>query len=225
MTTASKKKTGHPLGLTGALSRAQADADYIVKDKHNGFAKFDYASAEALMTMWTKISAKHNLVLYPRSQKVIVIEGRLFLEQNWLLQYPDSDQFMDIISHWPIVEAKGRPLDKAIASARTSSLSYMIRDILIAPRVNETDEMDHPKWSSMDNGQQATVKKWPGDYDDLLNRLHGDWTLNEIEVLATSHRRPHPVDMTDENRISLIEYCSSAKGQAALQNIRTGGAQ
>jgi hypothetical protein len=41
---------------------------------------------------------------------------------------------------WPFAEEKGRPLDKALAGALTSSLGYWLRSLLLVPRDDE--EMD-----------------------------------------------------------------------------------
>lgn len=129
--------------LSQALARAQASADRIVKDSTNQFARFDYTSAESLMEMWTKIGETHGLTLYPAA---LNIEGDN-LRTCWILEHADSEATREIRMDWPIVEAKGKPRDKAVASARTSSLGYLIRDLLVAPRVHPTDDMDHPRWS------------------------------------------------------------------------------
>ena len=49
---------------------------------------------------------------------------------------------MTCAQEWAIILEKGRPLDKAIAGADTASLSYMLRDLLILPRVEAGTEMD-----------------------------------------------------------------------------------
>jgi hypothetical protein len=134
-----KKKTT----LATALAAAQASADRIDKDSRNDFARFDYTSAESMMAMWTVIGEAHGLSLYPAA---LNIEGGV-LRTCWILEHAESEGTREIRMDWPIVEAKGKPMDKAVASARTSSLGYLIRDLLIAPRVHPTDDMDHPRWS------------------------------------------------------------------------------
>jgi hypothetical protein len=41
---------------------------------------------------------------------------------------------------WPVTLERGRPLDKAVAIASTSSLGYLLRDLLLMARVDPGDE-------------------------------------------------------------------------------------
>ena len=179
-----KKKTT----LATALAAAQASADRIDKDSRNDFARYDYTSAEALMAMWTKIGEAHGLSLYPAA---LNIEGGV-LRTCWILEHAESEGTREIRMDWPIVEAKGKPMDKAVASARTSSLGYLIRDLLIAPRVHPTDDMDHPRWSMGDKepqkgrqgsaGKKASPTTWNGN----------GWPQRYVEALLSSPGQPTP---------------------------------
>jgi hypothetical protein len=179
-----KKKTT----LSTALAAAQASADRIDKDSRNDFARYDYTSAEALMAMWTKIGEAHGLSLYPAA---LNIEGGV-LRTCWILEHAESEGTREIRMDWPIVEAKGKPMDKAVASARTSSLGYLIRDLLIAPRVHPTDDMDHPRWSMGDKepqkgrqgsaGKKASPTTWNGN----------GWPQRYVEALLSSPGQPTP---------------------------------
>jgi len=42
---------------------------------------------------------------------------------------------------WPVVPDRGRPPDKALASALTTSLAYLLRDLLLMPRVDPADDL------------------------------------------------------------------------------------
>ena len=139
--------------LIQALVAAQSEADRIAKDSRNDFARFDYTSAESMMEMWTAISARHGFSLYPAA---LSIDGDT-LRGCWVLEHVSGDT-RDIQVDWPIVEAKGKPRDKALATARTSSLGYLIRDLLIAHRVHPTDDMDHPTWSQTEPPPPAPKK-------------------------------------------------------------------
>ena len=179
-----KKKTT----LSTALAAAQASADRIDKDSRNDFARYDYTSAEALMAMWTKIGEAHGLSLYPAA---LNIEGGV-LRTCWILEHAESEGTREIRMDWPIVEAMGKPMDKAVASARTSSLGYLIRDLLIAPRVHPTDDMDHPRWSMGDKepqkgrqgsaGKKASPTTWNGN----------GWPQRYVEALLSSPGQPTP---------------------------------
>ena len=179
-----KKKTT----LATALAAAQASADRIDKDSRNDFARYDYTSAEALMAMWTKIGEAPGLSLYPAA---LNIEGGV-LRTCWILEHAESEGTREIRMDWPIVEAKGKPMDKAVASARTSSLGYLIRDLLSAPRVHPTDDMDHPRWSMGDKepqkgrqgsaGKKASPTTWNGN----------GWPQRYVEALLSSPGQPTP---------------------------------
>ena len=179
-----KKKTT----LATALAAAQASADRIDKDSRNDFARFDYTSAESMMAMWTVIGEAHGLSLYPAA---LNIEGGV-LRTCWILEHAESEGTREIRMDWPIVEAKGKPMDKAVASARTSSLGYLIRDLLIAPRVHPTDDMDHPRWSTGDKepqkgrqgsaGKKASPTTWNGN----------GWPQRYVEALLSSPGQPTP---------------------------------
>mgnify|MGYP003112413499 FL=1 len=179
-----KKKTT----LSTALAAAQASADRIDKDSRNDFARYDYTSAESMMAMWTVIGEAHGLSLYPAA---LNIEGGV-LRTCWILEHAESEGTREIRMDWPIVEAKGKPMDKAVASARTSSLGYLIRDLLIAPRVHPTDDMDHPRWSMGDKepqkGRQGSASKkaspttWNGN----------GWPQRYVEALLSSPGQPTP---------------------------------
>ena len=50
----------------------------------------------------------------------------------------------DSSNAFPIIEDKGRPLDKALAGALTTSLAYYLRDLLLIPKQdeNQVDKRD-----------------------------------------------------------------------------------
>ena len=184
-----KKKTT----LATALAAAQASADRIDKDSRNDFARFDYTSAESMMAMWTVIGEAHGLILRPKCVgRPVQIEGVTWLESVWMVEHSETGESLEVEGFWPIVEAKGKPMDKAVASARTSSLGYLIRDLLIAPRVHPTVDMDHPRWSMGDKepqkgrqgsaGKKASPTTWNGN----------GWPQRYVEALLSSPGQPTP---------------------------------
>tara|TARA_Y100001963_G_scaffold141575_1_gene209937 strand:+ start:619 stop:1311 length:693 start_codon:yes stop_codon:yes gene_type:complete len=179
-----KKKTT----LATALAAAQASADRIDKDSRNDFARYDYTSAEALMSMWTKIGEAHGLSLYPAA---LNIEGGN-LRTCWILEHAESGGAREIRMDWPIVEAKGKPMDKAVASARTSSLGYLIRDLLIAPRVHPTDDMDHPRWSMGDKEPQKAQRQPAAKKASPTPPAGNGWPHKYVEALLSAPGQPTP---------------------------------
>lgn len=134
--------------LAAALAQAQARARSVEKDAKNTFHKYAYASAEAILG-----EAKHalegtGLALVPQNDAVAAspaVEGQpvSWVLTRGLLLVHSSGESIHLTTSWPIVPDKGRPLDKAVASARTTSLAYLLRDLLLMPRVAEGEDMDH----------------------------------------------------------------------------------
>ena len=227
-----KKKTT----LSTALAAAQASADRIDKDSRNDFARFDYTSAESMMAMWTVIGEAHGLSLYPAA---LNIEGGV-LRTCWILEHAESGGTREIRMDWPIVEAKGKPMDKAVASARTSSLGYLIRDLLIAPRVHPTDDMDHPRWSMGDKEpqkaqRQPAAKKasptppagngWPHRYVEALLSAPGQPTPDEVAQIV-SKMTNEDVSLFPSDRIEglIAGFLRSSAFSDRLSRLRGGAA-
>lgn len=134
--------------LAAALAQAQARARAVEKDAQNTFHRYAYASAEAILG-----EAKHalegtGLALVPQNDSVAASPAAEGQPVSWvltrgLLLVHSSGESIYLTTSWPIVPDKGRPLDKAVASARTTSLAYLLRDLLLMPRVAEGEDMDH----------------------------------------------------------------------------------
>jgi len=130
--------------LAKALSAAQKACRPAEKDSYNEFHKYHYASAEAIITEAKAALAAGGLALVPLEQTLLgsARDGgdRFELERKFLLLHP-SGECLPLVSHWPVVPDKGRPLDKATASAATASLAYLLRDLLLMPRVAPEDDL------------------------------------------------------------------------------------
>jgi hypothetical protein len=144
--------------LFAALSRAQAVAVSVEKDATNKFHKYNYASAEAMIAEAKAALASAGLAVVPsssmlREPKVFEREQGAFavLLAEWVVVHADGGS-LPIACEWPVIPEKGRPLDKALAAARTASLGYLLRDLLQLPRVEEGTDLDH---DSRDNQRQV----------------------------------------------------------------------
>jgi hypothetical protein len=150
-------ETNPQAALFAALSRAQAVAVSVEKDATNKFHKYNYASAEALIAEAKAALASAGLAVVPsssmlREPKVFEREQGAFavLLAEWVVVHGDGGS-LPIACEWPVIPEKGRPLDKALAAARTASLGYLLRDLLQLPRVEEGTDLDH---DSRDNQRQ-----------------------------------------------------------------------
>lgn len=136
------------------LRLAQQSIAGVVKDGHNGFAKYDYVSAEALIRDSRAALHSAGLVLVPVSLGIVGEGEERRLDASWEVR-DDEGAVVPVGCAWPVVVEKGRPLDKAIAVARTASLGYLLRDLLLLPRVAHEDELD---WSGHDEARAGLEK-------------------------------------------------------------------
>lgn len=126
-----------------ALARAQDAAEDVEKRAKNQHHDYKYASAEAI------IGAKHSLnkeglTLLPISadyEQGKLEAGWADLRRSYWLTH-ESGARLIVTQVWPFQPSRGRPWDKAVAAALTSSLAYAYRDILGLSRVDESGSID-----------------------------------------------------------------------------------
>lgn len=132
--------------LYAALVEAQRAAKPVEKDSKNDFHKYKYASAEAMIEEGRGSLSSAGLALFPLSADIVY--GNDTNEDSVLVKYllaHTSGESVEMTSTTPIIVEKGRPADKAVATAKTYDLGYTIRGLLLLPRVEEgaaTDARD-----------------------------------------------------------------------------------
>ena len=131
--------------LPAALVKAQREVQVALKASKNDFHKYRYASAEEVLTVARDALNDNGLSLSPLSENIVpmpagVTDGAApcLLHARYILEHEDGESRI-IETHVPIVPEKGRPLDKALFGARTESLGYVLRDLLLIPRVDAPD--------------------------------------------------------------------------------------
>lgn len=138
-----------------ALLGAQRDVVSIAKDAKNEFHNYRYVSSESMVAECRVALHNHGLVLSSFGTSTIsaidhtAINKESHLEvvtsvivmRSFILSHPASGQSRTYNFPFAAVPEKGRPIDKAIAGAMTSSLNYFLRDLLLVPRGDE-NEMD-----------------------------------------------------------------------------------
>lgn len=147
--------------LAMAIVAAQASAEMTEKDGTNNFHRYDYVSAEQLIHKCSAWLNGAGLALVPlmsslmpfeapagggegdRDTKAQEAKGRptFILQRHYLLVH-DSGECLELSQDWPVVPEKGRPTDKAVAVADTSSLAYMLRNLVLVPRVDEGEDFN-----------------------------------------------------------------------------------
>jgi hypothetical protein len=126
--------------LARALAAAQASIKAIPHDAQNQFMKYRYTSSESIIAECKNALAANGLALMPAGQSITVTDGQILLVRQFTLLHTSGEE-RQLSTAWPIVPDKGRPADKATASAATTSLAYLLRDLLLAPRVDPADDL------------------------------------------------------------------------------------
>jgi hypothetical protein len=118
------------------VAAAQQRCRAASKDAKNAHYGYKYASAEAIITEAKAALADSGLSIIPVKQHV----ENAVLSREFVLMHENGES-MTIVTTWPVVPDKGRPVDKAVAIAATTSLAYMLRDLLLMPRVDDADDL------------------------------------------------------------------------------------
>lgn len=127
--------------LASALLAAQKALPSVGKDAKNSFHHYAYTSAEGMISACRE--ALHGAMLTVRRAGWKFDgspEGGIVNSTFVLSHGPTGESVSDEIA-WICVPEKGRPIDKAMAGALTSSLGYYLRDLLLVPREDDS-EMD-----------------------------------------------------------------------------------
>jgi len=127
--------------LAAALARAQQRCKAAPHDARNVHHNYDYTSSEAVIGEAKNALAESGLALVPLVSDLHTAEGVVQRVRRFLLLHQGGES-LELTTIWPVVEVKGgRPLDKAVATADTASLAYLLRDLLLMPRVEPAAEM------------------------------------------------------------------------------------
>lgn len=171
--------------LTAALVAAQKDLKGVHKDARNSFNGYDYASAESIYRECRDALLAHGLVVLPSDAEVCVIPatltvplekqmqavtGHALLRRQYLLTH-ESGEERTFKQDWPVVPEKGRPFDKAVASAATASLAYFLRDLLLLPRVEKGVDLDDDE---RDEKRDSAPRDAPKPAPDPLKAARAD---------------------------------------------------
>lgn len=126
--------------LLGALARAQAQAQGVEKGSVNTFHRYKYASAEDVIAVSREALAGTGLAFLCLSATVQWGEPAVLTCRYALVH--ESGASMELVSETPVIPEKGRPEDKAVATAKTYDLGYALRGLLLLPRVEEGADAD-----------------------------------------------------------------------------------
>jgi hypothetical protein len=128
-----------------ALSNAQQAIGRVAHDSRTtGGAIYQYTSSEAIIEVAKQALGDNGLAILPLEETLNGHEregpDRFELVCKFVLLHI-SGEAQPLLRHWPVCPQNGRPLDKATATASTLCLAYLLRDLLLIPRVNPEDEV------------------------------------------------------------------------------------
>jgi hypothetical protein len=165
--------------LNAALVAAQKAAHAVEKDSKNKHFNYKYASSEDIIQESRQALGPHGLAFTPISYAVAVREDESggMLSATYVLVH-ESGEERQVTSMTPVVPEKGRPIDKAVAVAKTYDLSYTLRGLLLLPRIEEGAEVD-----TRDDRDYVPPQRQHKDLDDKLSAfvdLIGEERCREI---------------------------------------------
>jgi hypothetical protein len=158
--------------LYTALNEACSNVKRLGKDGHNEGQHYDYTSAEAIIEYSGKLLADAGVVAVRTTYEIGEMIKDRAPDKVWNEKVtPGQETYMRIVTStfrvthaetgetefcvhpFPAVLSAGKPWDKAIAGALTTSLSYFLRDLLRIPRA-DGDTMDQRDDRTEEDHQQ-----------------------------------------------------------------------
>ena len=164
--------------LSEALLNAQRSVAGVEKNARNDFAKYDYVSADGMVGQLRNALLDNGLVFSRTSWGIV--EDRVVSVFD--LTHVESGETQRSEAAMPIVETKGRPADKAVLGALTTCLSYVLRDLLLVPRV---DELEIDNRANDDVVARKRVPA-PASAPSPVGGSAADAVIAKVKVLAAS---------------------------------------
>jgi ERF superfamily protein len=186
----------HP-SLAAALVGAQADARPVAKGGWNDYSRYPYATAESMLdetrrimslnglafvcTGWSLVRAADGVTSldFPRdkNEEATVAEAPPMVEAYFRLVH-ESGQEMELRPvPMPLIEERGRPMDKALATALTYLESYVSRGVLCLSKHDDKTDVDSRDDTQRDVRSRAPAKAAPRKAAPRKAGapLNGDW--------------------------------------------------
>lgn len=135
-------QTCFPSEIALGLWHAQQQLKAVRKASENKFHGYKYAGAEDVITSSRSVLHEQGLIVMRDSAQLDVREGgKSAVLLSTFIVASKCGQAMVHDQSFPVVPGNGRPMDKAVAAAMTTSMSYFLRDLLMIPRV-DGEEVD-----------------------------------------------------------------------------------
>lgn len=197
--------------IAAALASARDKCLAAEKDSLNKYHNYRYASAESVISAAKEALCGSGLTIIPQRHKLKTQgsgnQAVYFLDRWLVLAHASGDSIPLVIEDWPVIPDKGRPLDKALAIALTSSIAYLLRDLLQMPRVDPDEDMPARE-------DKTTPTKAMADSPDRVS----DVQLDRIAVLIKQCNLDTP-----EHRVAIGKrLCNQyhVKGWTELSSVQ-----
>ena len=225
-------------GLAAALVAAQAAARAVGKDATNQFHRYKYASAEAIIEEGRGALGVGGLALLPLGwtfQRETPAHdkspvGTLF--SRYRLLHGASGEALDLDVAWFVIPEKGRPEDKALAGALTTSLAYLLRGLLLLPREDADaaqDQRDDRNYEPRPSGSAQRSQSAPASSeadmvrDVLLERVAAAASKADMKPIAEAAQKQLAAHRGHLDAV-VAAYNARWKELAATAQAANGGA-
>ena len=101
---------------------------------------YQYTSIEHMLSVVRPLLLERGMLVQQTWAGVNDIQGNPWVIISYRIKIVSEEQVDEI--PWPIVVQKGKPADKALASALSSSMTYWLRGKLLLPRGDDMDARD-----------------------------------------------------------------------------------
>ncbi len=119
--------------LYAALAAARAELQALPREGRYSYGS--YMRAEDAIAIAREVLARHEIVLLVRDVGVSPVGDDVYLCTTTAeLVHAPTGAAVTLTRAVPAVAQRGRPADKAALAAQTTTLGYLIRDVLLAPR-------------------------------------------------------------------------------------------
>lgn len=150
--------------LGAALVIAQRYARGVEKDSKNQYHQYKYASAEAIIEEAREALSHAGIAASQTGWRVVESNdpakcAKLIVD--YLVEHDASGEKRTCTTETSIVPEKGRPQDKAEATALTYSLGYFLRGLLLLPRVEEGSQVDERRDSPATRPRKGPANDGP----------------------------------------------------------------
>lgn len=186
--------------LATRLVEAQRHAQAVAKDSTNAFHRYKYASAEALIEEARAALSKAGLALMATDwtfqpgattdPNVPGVAGSMHVKYLLLA----GEERLELSAETAVVVEKGRPLDKAQATALTYNLGYFLRGLLLLPREDAEDGVDarddrrnHRR--DDDAGPEPTPRPAPPQAPPPRSREEQQKSHHQLRVMLTTAKK------------------------------------